>query len=347
MPERPGDHGRRRAGWVAGALMTVLLVVAVVLLVWHPPADLSLPNAPAPSDTSAPMDDDPVVARQTASLTVPESLRLPARSFEAEAGQTYLVQFRAAMEKPPGSQGSAMYFGASLACGGGPDGGTLRSVGGTQNVRTGERVVITNQFLLKVEHTGTHSCRLSVNSPNAEAAAAGVTAEVDSVWLAHRVEGEAFEASAEERLPRVVAPRERAAVFRFTLDHEGDPAVPEQLLSTVHLTACTMVNGSIEDGQAWCESGETDARGSSLELTYREDVLRSDGEVCSSRLLASHDTQIARLTHHQVLDTTLTTTDPPSSCGPTVRYVVAVENAGPAPVVVHRSNTTLIVLAEQ
>lgn len=327
--------------WILGVfVMAVLLVVAsaVVIRSGH--------DGPVSSDpgTSATVPDDtnePLIVREIASLTVPDTVRTPSHGFQAEAGDTYLLEFEATAEKPDASPGDAMYFGASLACAG-PDGVTLRSVGGTQNVRTGETVTIRNQFLLEAEKSGEYSCRLSVNSPSEEAAAEGTSVDVQVEWAARLVEGIAVEVPAGERLPRVVEPGKRAAVFRVDVE-QGAESV--DILSTVHATTCTMVNGSIEDGRTWCQGEQIDTQGSIVELTYRADVLDEVGNVCDSQIIATKRTSIEWLTHHRILSTEVREQEPLSACGTTVRYVVAMENDGPASVVIHRANTTFLALS--
>ncbi|ATG50895.1 hypothetical protein CFK38_04650 [Brachybacterium vulturis] len=272
---------------------------------------------------------------------MPDTMRLPGRTFEAEGGSTYLVEFEATALKPEGSPGSAMYFGASLACGG-PDGGTIRSVGGTQNVRSGERVTIRNQFLLDADRSGNYACRVSFSSPSDEAAAAGTTATIDSTWSVAPARSEAVEVPADERLPRLVQPGERAAVFRAereTSDAWGDHS---DLLSTVHVTSCTMVNGSTEDGRTWCPEDQVDPAGSAVELTYRLVSIDGNGEVCDSRTIDVEDARIERLTHHLVLHGDAPIAHPADACGTRLRFVVALENEGPAPLVIHRSNSTFV-----
>jgi hypothetical protein len=341
---RPSGDRSRGWGWVLGALLVVLLVVVTLVLVVPPDrGDGPSVTAERPRTVSSP-EDEPLLVREAAALTVPDTLRMESHAFEAQAGSTYLLEFAATATKPEDSPGAAMYFGASLACGG-PEGGTLRSAGGTQNVRTGEQVTIRNQFLLEIEETGEHSCRLTLNSPNPEAAARGTTAEMTSKWSAIRLGEAAFEASADERLPRAVDPGERAAAFRYEVDLEDLPDHRLDLLSTLHLTTCTGTNGSWEDGRTWCAVEVVDLEGSAVEVTYRSDVLGADGEVCDSRLLSTTRTDIVRFTHHRVLQFEHRARQPLSDCGDTVRLVVAVENDGPAPVVIHRSNSTLLALS--
>lgn len=333
-----GQRRRRRALYVLTAV--VLVVVALVVVgrsgTDAPPADDSAtPTVPAEALRER------LVLRESTSFTVPDTVRTPSHSFEVEAGSTYLLEFEATAKKPEASPGEAMYFGAGLAC---VDSGGVapRSVGGTQNVRTGETVTIRNQFLLEAENADEYSCRISVNSPNEEAAARGTSVDVQMEWTARPVEGFAVEVPADERLPRVVEPGERAALFRVDVEQAEDPV---DILSTVHATTCTMVNGSTEGDRAWCQGEQIDTQGSSVALTYRADVLDDLGNVCDSRIIAMRQVTIDWHMHHRILATEAREQEQISACGTTVRYVVAIENDGPASVVVHRANSTFLAVS--
>lgn len=335
-----GQRRRRQRRTLYVVSIVVLVVVALVVVARSGPYgpvtdDHATPTAP-PDDPS-----EPLVVRESTSFTLPDNVRTESHSFEVRAGEKYLLEFEATVQKPETSPGDAMYFGAGLACAG-EDGVAPRSVGGTQNVRTGETVTIRNQFLLEAENTGEYSCRLAVSSPNEEAAAKGTSVDVQMEWVARPVAGIAVEASADERLPRVVEPGQRAAVFRVDVE-QGEEAV--NILSTVHATTCTMVNGSTEDDRSWCQGAQIDAQGSAVELTYRADVLDEAGNVCDSRIIATKQASIGWHTHHQILATEAIGSEQYSACGPTVRYVVAIENDGPAAVVIHRANSSFLAVS--
>lgn len=342
---RERAQGRHSSKWwfaLTAAGVALLFIAAAVLI--DLPLGEERPEGATSTNAVSHTPDTPLVVQERSRLTVPYTENMKSQKFDAKSGRWYLLKFEATTSKPEGSPGDAMYFGAGLACGG-PDGGTMRSIGGTQNVRTGETVTIRNQFLLEIEESGTHSCRLSLNSPNADAAAKETSVEVISQWSATRLEAPAFEAEGSKRLPRIINPGERAAAFRFTVNLADVPSRRLDLLSTLHLTTCTGTNGSREDGKTWCLGDDVDLEGSSLRVEYREDVLGADGKVCETRMLSARPIEIVRYTHHQVLSFEQNPDEPLDACGETVRYVVAVENDGPAPVLVHRSNSTLLLLA--
>lgn len=334
------QRSRRRRRTLYVLTVLVIVVVALVVVV-RAGTDGPATHGPATPTALPEGSSEPLEVRESTSFTIPDNVRTPSHSFEVRAGGKYLLEFEATAQKSEASPGDAMYFGASLACA--DDGGVaLRSVGGTQNVRTGETVTIRNQFLLEAENAGEYSCRLSVSSPNEEAAAKGTSVDVQMEWAARPVEGIAVEASADERLPRVVEPGRRAAIFRVDVEQGEDPV---DILSTVHATTCTMVNGSTEGDRVWCQGEQIDTQGSAVELTYRADVLDEIGNVCDSRIIATKREPIEWHTHHRILATEAREQEPFSTCGTTVRYVVVIENDGPASVVVHRTNSTFLAVS--
>lgn len=334
----------RRNAWKRwpGAIVVVLLLVGAAMLLNLP--DGGEPPSPISESTSeTPSAEDPLEIVESTTLTVPDTRRLESHKFEAEAGSTYLLRFEATTTKPPGSQGDAMYFGASLACGG-PTDSTLRSVGATQNVRTGEEVSLRNQFLLEIEEPGRHACRLLVFSPNAEVAAAGATAEVNTRWSATRVDAGAVEAPADEHLPHLVKTGEDADAFSQELNRDPTGASELRALGTVHVTTCTEVEGSSEDGRTWCPEDLVDQSGSDATITYRLEALGSDGEVCQSRDVNIAGAQVDRHSHHQIFHVDERVVLPQDLCGTSARLVVTVENGGPAPLLVHRASSTLVII---
>ena len=339
--DKSGQSFQKRP-WTLGVLAITLLIIAASVVGIKSSNDATISGKSSSSPEHPAGSGEPLIVRESTGLTVPGIVRTPTHSFQGGAGGAYLLEFEATTEKPEESPGDAMYFGASLACAD-DAGASLGSVGGTQNVRTGESVTIRNQFLVKVEDAGSVSCRLSVESPSEEAAAEGTSADVDMYWSARRVPGVAVQAPADERLPRVVGAGQRAAVFRIDVEQGAEPV---SVLSTVHATACTMRNGSTEDGRTWCEGERIDTQGSDIELTYRADVLDGSGSVCDSQIIATKRASIEWLTHHQILSTEVREWAPASTCGKTVRYVVALTNHGPASVVVHRANSTFLAISE-
>ncbi|EWS81510.1 hypothetical protein BF93_16520 [Brachybacterium phenoliresistens] len=329
-----GARRRRRLRWALSAFTVVILLVIAVVVLWKP--DVPGPIPPNPTG-----EHEGTQVSESVSLTVPETVRTTSASFPVSAGETYLLRFSVETVKPAGSPGSAMYFGVSLACVG-PDGEDSRSIGGTQNLLQDEPVTLHNQFLYEVSGDGERTCRLVVSSPNENAAAKGTTVDVKIDWSAAPVGDEAFVLDSAARLPRVVGAGERVPAFLEEVPLEDLGTGQIQVLSTVHVTTCTIVNGSREGGEPMCLESETDARGSEYDVELRADVLGPDGRTCASLSMLNDSQHVDRRTHHQMLSIDKSGELPDITCGDTVRIVLAVDNAGPAPLVVHGAGSSFV-----
>lgn len=343
---RTPDQGPRRARLlVLLAALTVVLLVAVVAVRWWGGEDPS----PAPQDPSSPTSSETTphegaAASEKVSLTVPETVRTSAESFPVAAGERYLLRFDVSTVKPAGSPGSAMYFGVSLSCAG-PDGVDSQSIGGTQNILPGEPVTLSNQFLYSVSGGGERTCRVAVSSPHQGAAATGTTVEVEVDWSATSVDDSALAPDSSELLPRVIPPGERAPAFVQEVELARLGREEIKVLGTVHVTTCTIVNGSREgDGEHLCVEAETDGRGSAYDVELRVDVIGPDVSACAIVDLLRDERHVDRRTHHQMLSLDRRAELPATSCGDTVRIQLTVDNSGPAPLVVHGMSSSLLVL---
>lgn len=323
--------------WGGGALLlAVALVVAVLQLpLWHEPTP--------PPDTSQP-PQEPLKVDELASLTVPGTARTSPHSFKAHPGTTYLLSFDISTVKPEGTPGTAMYLAVNLACGT-ADGGTSRSVGGTQNLITGEAVTLSNQFLLTVDSEEEQVCRVALSSPNESAAAVGATVDIDVSWSMEPLQGDAEEFDPELRLPLVVDPGERAIAFKEEVPLAGVSAV--ELKGTLQLTSCTIVNGSREGGEPMCKAEHTDDRGSSFDVEVQARILGPDGRPCGAENLMDATAHVDRHTHHQLLHLETEADAIEDPCGTEVEVVVTVDNTGPAPLVIHGNGSSLVVLMDR
>lgn len=331
-------RSRRTLLLVAGALLTVLaLVLAVTLLRGGPE-----PDAPDANPTPPPYPLAPVTTTDTTSLTVPQETRFAESTFWAEAGTTYLVTMDLTSTKPEGSGGSSMYLGVTLSCSP-QDGGPGISEGGTQNMLTGEQTEYRNQGLITVPEDGPVDCSIKANAPYDDVASRDTTFTVDGTWHAEAVGEDSRQASTDD-LPRTVAAGDEPVVLTEDLPLADGASTDLRVLTSLHLTTCTGVDGSRENGRAWCSKDQVDETGSTATVTVRADLLDVNGTVCAE--LGSTSTtpdRIDRYRHHRLLSLELEPTLPAEPCGDTVRVSTSVANAGPAPLVVHQLNSTLVV----
>ncbi|MGP5717793.1 hypothetical protein ACTXO9_18115 [Brachybacterium tyrofermentans] len=343
MTDEPTDSRRRhhRVWWVGSALLVVAALMIGGLLVWDPGEPKTDPDE---STASSEGEETSASTSDSAELTVPETLRISESSIQVRAGSSYVLSFEVTTEKPEGSPGEAMYVGVSLGCTG-PEEVSSRSISGTQNLVRGEPTVLSSQVLLVAEETSNRTCRITVDSSYDGVAAEGTTIHVDAKWTARPVEGTALEVPAEDRLPHVFDADDRRPAFRHKVElPPGRESVSVEVLSTLHVTTCTVVNGSREGGEPMCVEAKTDEAGSAFDITLRADLLDADGKLCESRSLLADSTHVDRLTHHQLLSGRLVEQVPDDRCGDTVEFVMAVTNSGPAPLLVHGAGSSFIVV---
>lgn len=326
---------RRTLLWLA---LGVALILVVALFLRYSYFGNENPPAP-PTSTAEPVD---VEFEESTSLKVPETKRIAQGSFEVEEGMSYLVQFEVSTVKPEGSPGEAMFLGVSLNCSG-TDGMEGKSVGGTQNLITGEDVELRNQFVLFNQSEGEQACNVSISAPYPDVAAEGALIEVDARWTAKEADGELLEADADKRLPMAISTGQRQVALAQPLDLDVVRGQTVNVLSSIHLTACTGVNGSSEDGKTWCDAGSVNPEGSTVDLVMRADLLDAEGQVCGEAGVTTRQVQIDRRTHHLLANTEEAYAIPRSACGDSLRVTITVANHGPAPVVVHRSASTLVI----
>lgn len=345
MPEETSPRSPSRRPLLLAGLGLLLVLAVVVAIVMIRGAGDDAPTDPAPTTaapTPPPYPEAPASVSGRATLTVPEEPRFAEGTFWARAGQEYLVTVDVTSEKPEGSGGDAMYLGVTLSCS--PQaGGAGITAGGTQNMLTGEETTYRNQGLVTVAEDGPVDCSIKLSAPYDDVASAGTTFDVDGTWRAAAAGADSRQAST-DGLPRTVDPGPAQAVLSTEAPVEAGGDL--RALTSLHLTTCTIVNGSREDGRAWCDEADLDEAGSTVQLTATAQLLDTSGEVCQE-LDATTTTpdHIDEYRHHRLIPVELDVTVPQKPCGTTVRVSVAVTNDGPAPLVVHRSNSSLVVAA--
>lgn len=329
-PASPEKFRRRRWAWLIG-----LILIAVVLVVAPVVREAKF------EPSTKPVQIDSLEVHKSVSLTVPETVEIAEENLSVIKGQKYLITYTVQTVKPEGTPGRAMYFGVSLGCSG-PEDSSMRSASGTQNLVTGEKVTVKNQFLLEAEETSVRPCRFILDSPSPDAAAAGTEISIQVSWKARPVGGRSFSIPSTERLPQVIDEDGRRPAFRqdFTLLEE----VELRLAGTLHVTTCTMVNGSREGGEALCKTSGLDERGSSLEIDVKAIILDPEGNSCSTIEVADVSTKVDRDTHHKMIALDATVALPEEPCGHVLEIVVGVRNHGPAPLAIHSAGSSFLVI---
>lgn len=338
---------RRLPATLLGALLALALV-GVLAVVALERRDGDVPEAAPTTRTTAtetppPVPEPPVSTIDRTTLTVPEEARIAEHTFWGRAGESYLVTLDVVSEKPADSEGWAMYLGVLVSCA--PEaGGASDYRGGTQNLRTGERTTYRNQLLVTPSADGAITCDVKLSAPYDDVASAGTAFPVEASWRADPVDGSAAEA-ATDSLPRTLAPGAEDTVLTAAVDLTAEDDDALRGLTTLHLTTCTVVNGSREEGQAWCREGALDEAGSTATLTARLELLAADGTVCEELAATTTDPDhIDLLRHHRLLSADLEAILPAEPCGTSARLRVDLRNDGPAPLVVHRANSSALLV---
>src|SRR5699024_10899649 len=259
------QRGTRRGWWIGGAAVLLITVLVIALLAARDGFLAGQPDPTgsrdAPSETTQstaattpPAPTTPFSVVDEVPLTLPQELRAAHGSFFLRGGTSYLATFIVSTLKPPDQPGLGMYLGVTFSCAS-ADGAVSEWIGGTENLLRGEPVTYRNQILLAPERDQVVTCSVRANAPYDDVAAAGATVELDIHWRVSETSGEATSVPSEARLPMTVDDGARAFAFteQIAVRDRGPRTV--SMLSSLHLTTCTVVNGSREDGQSWCAEG--------------------------------------------------------------------------------------------
>lgn len=339
-------RGAQRRWWAMGAV--VLLVVALMAVVVgredhggpsSPPVSGGAESEPSPTHPPALLT--PYTRVDDVSLTLPQELRAAHGTFFLEGGKSYVATFAVSTVKPPEEPGLGMYLGVTFSCAG-EDGGGSKWIGGTENLLRGDPVTYRNQLLLTPETDQVVSCSVRANAPYDDVAAAGATVDLDIQWQVAEAAGQAVSTPPEERLPMAVDHEGRAFAFTEQIDAQDRDVHKVSMLSSLHLTTCTVVNGSREDGRTWCAKDDLDEKGSTFDAELRVDVLDARGAVCATVGKETVTETLPLERHHQLLSLAAEFTVPDDLCGTALRASVVVDNRGPASLVVHGANSSLI-----
>lgn len=349
MPQQP----LHRAWWVVAA---AVLLTGALIAGWaslnsesdpvDPPTETDEPTTSAERTPPPPEPEPPVAVTDRSPLTLPQEVRLAEGEFYLREGRTYVVIFELSTVKPESAPGIGMYLGVTFSCGQ-QDGVGMGSIGGTENLLPGEPVTYRNQLVLRPQADGVHECSVLANAPYDDVAAKGTTAQISAEWEATEVRGDAFEVDSEEQLPAVVADDEQASPLVLDLPGGDLESRSLEVLTTLHVTTCTGAPGSREAGRIWCTTSDIDEIGSTIEVTVSADIVREDDTVCRALRSTTESVEIDKWRHHDVIPISLASPIPDALCGDRVRITASIDNSGPASLVVHEKNTSLVAVAEE
>lgn len=358
MPEAESRRRFWRGRWTVVTSIGLLALVLLAVLVLDgrtstppeptPAVDSTQPSSPDPSDGGSPSVPaapslPPFSDVQRLSMTFPEKQWTDPASFTVTAGETYLLQFDVETEKPAASPGVGFMLGLSLQCTD-QDGRDVATLGGTQNLLTGEPVTLSNQLVLTPTRDGLVTCSMLVNAPDADIAARGTGFAVDVTWKVTRPVGLALPAQPAASLPLVVPSGSSQVLLTRDVPVERLTQRRLDVLTSLQLTTCTGPGGSTEDGTQWCTEQVIDPTGTHFRFEVRYDVLGSDGQVCGTIDSGRRTEYLDTYRHHQLYHVPKSVAVPTELCGPTIRTSVNVRNDGPAGLLVHRAGTSMVTL---
>ncbi|GAA1327092.1 hypothetical protein GCM10009592_13560 [Brachybacterium rhamnosum] len=370
MPEVESRRHIRRSRWVAAAaaLLVVLLVVLVLVLdgrlfsnggSGEPTAGATSSPGGDPSDAGGGPSDGgssasdgggtdaagtvPFSAVEKMSMRFPSEKRTQSRSFNVEAGETYLLRFDVSTEKPADSPGNGFMLGVRLECTD-EQGKQVATTGGTQNLLTGDPVTLTNQVVLAPRASGVYRCSLLANAPDAALAAKGTAFALDVTWKVTEPVGVALPAQASTQLPAVIPTGATRQIFSQDVPVASLTQRRLDVLASLYLTSCTGPGGSTEGGTQWCTQEVIDQTGSHYRFEVRYDVIGSDGNVCGTIDSGRREEYLDTYRHHQLYHVEKSVTVPADLCGDTIRTSVNLLNRGPAGLLVHGENTSMVTM---
>lgn len=320
-------------------VLIALLCVVLLIALWGL-SKTYLDNPDGDSGGGRPPNELPTHVEDSGTLEIPGESVLGASSFPVTTDRKYLVQLSLAVEKPEDSPGRATYVGYTLSCVSDRDGAETVSVGGTQNLVNGVPTTLKAAALLPGAHGAEYGCRAVVANPYEDVASVGSRISISLEWTATPVGPESTSIDLDSMLPRSVEPGESVELYHGQALAEPEDESRLAVLANIHSTTCTHMSGSREDGRAWCEEGTLDESGSAA--VYRIDVEQPDGS-SACKASRTYDVHIDGLVHHYVASLTQELRQS-AECRGRVETRLAVQNNGPAPLVLHRQNSEIILV---
>ncbi|MFC0675721.1 hypothetical protein [Brachybacterium hainanense] len=346
QPDRPESRGGRPSAGSVLLLVALLVIAAAAIRGADGEAgEESAGEATAAASLTPAHPVAPVSVIDRGTLTVPQETRIARGTFWARGGETYLVTMGLTSTKPADSAGRSMYLGVTLSCS--PrSGGRGISIGGTQNLLTGAESGYRNQGLIRVPEDGAVDCSIKASAPYDDVASAGTTFGIDGTWGVEAVGDPSVQAPTDV-LPRTLPAGAEETVLVVDLPAGPGGAADVRALTSLHLTTCTGLGGSREAGRVWCSPDGVDPAGSTTGLLLRADLVGEDGAVCAALgEIGTPPEHIDLYRHHRLLSLELDALVPEEPCGARIRVGVEVQNRGPAPLVVHAANSSLVVVEE-
>lgn len=322
-------------------LIAALVVVIIAVLGFHFVSGRDADPDQAEQTSGDASDTGEVRTEQSGTLEIPGRVTLEPTALPVlDADQKYLIELSIRAEKPEDSPGRATYFGYTLSCGLSDSDSRTISVGGTENLVNGKTATLSAAALLPGAEGGEYSCRAVVANDYEGVASAGSKVPFTAEWTATPVLADSEWVDVDEALPAVVEPGTSVDLYRGHIPLQEDGREETSVIANIHSTTCTTVSGSNEDGRPWCDEATLDDGGSEAEFSIH---LGRSGDPTSCSSEVRNVAQIDGLVHHYVASISHELASDPR-CEGEVSLRVSVQNDGPAPLVLHRQNTEILIV---
>lgn len=338
MTTRNGRRGIRRSVFAAtAAVIVALMVVGVYFLRPDPPPD-------PPETTSSPQEPSIVESSRSSNLVVPGATqRASVITFEAEKGETFPLfsETEVQLETRPGGARSA-FARIALNCSDGTASNNDQ-VFGTENIHSKQPRTFHLSMTYTARSSGPQECTVSVDVPSYPTGHGSASLELAStIRSASSATPEASMGSQLDQQPIVIDPGETRTISSpFTRVPQGAQSL--LIGQSVHLTTCTIANGSQDLTSAnLCTPDRINRGGSTVTLTSTLNEL-DGGEVCRRHDITDETLSIDFDTHHALASFSSTDGSITASCGASTRLSTEIYNLGPAPLIVHRRSTVSVI----
>ena len=231
----------------------------------------------------------------------------------------------------------------TLACHGEDDASSRTSVLGTENIHNLQPRQLRLSMVFTATSEGIQECSLGIEVPSYPPGyGPGAVTATTSLRTTASPAQDAVMSDQADQAPIVIGPGETLSLGSSAANLRSD--VDHLLIGhAVHLTTCTIENGSQDMTKAYlCRPTSLNRGGSVVDLNVSLEFLR-DGTVCHEEELADRSLTIDYDTHHflESIDPQMSPVHP--DCGSTARVVSTVYNLGPAPLVIHRRSSVAVI----
>lgn len=323
--------------------VAVLVVAALVLVYGFGP----LRDKNSEKHQATPQPTAPTSASHYLTMEPPGQVTAVTFEFEAPVKERTLLQLSVGSTFTASTgEKRALYTIVGISCGS-VDGPTdSQSVSGTENLIHQTTRQLTQLLSYQVNTPGLHRCNASINAPSWDPAYGHAKLSLDARITVVTPGDEKYQLiTADSEHPIVLDPGETVSAVEGALPLTAGRTEDLGVMSTTHLTTCTIRNGSRDQTRAnLCTQPRIDREGSRVTTRTTVEQLSSD-DVCRTVTADRDLSTIDHLVHHRLLGSQSRIQGfLKNPCGDRLRVVHEISNDGPASLVVHRSTTKVAII---